>query len=1052
MSLPRTMKELNFGSGLNSKGDERAQPEQLLDIATNVEFDDVDGLRCRFPFDGVRTALVGGGTLTDARKLAMLGSELVCFTKDALYAWVPAQNAWARRATHLAIALDEEDVFSSPADQYDADRAELAGVVFYAWVEGTGSAALVYLAAADKATGTTIFNRAAVGTAPCKKPRLVALETRVLLLYEQGSTPGLLVRSLDPAAISVSGGATSVDSGSWGVYALTYDAERIPNADTAVIAYMNSGAGTAYTVLTLTAGLVETAVQKTRYANSAIAVAVAPDGQHVRIFRTNGISPGGAPGVQSDLLTIGLADVIVGQAIGGPKSPPPTRVAAAYVDVLVSGQYRCYVFWDDFDSVTSNSVLTGYNWADDSGAIGFADPGHTLVGHVTPTSRAFAYDGHVYFWTAFDRASSFPGWTGANATTFFAQVQNTYFLYREDGFLCAKAAADVAGGVPTQGRLPNVATIDGKTFAWAGGRKRHIVLAASAQRGYSAERTPRDISFTFDSNEARRCVQLGETLYVTGGEILQYDGVGLYEVGFHIYPWVFAASDENVAGNIAPAGYAYKFNWRWANAKGEVERSTTATVATVTLARGGGDRTLVVAGALHLLCNTHKTTQPPACEGWRSAANPAAGAPFYAVTSNDPGATTAPNQYLSCAPPATLANAAAFEDNFADTTLTAGEANQENGAVLANLAPPAAKLIAANESRVFLGGISGAPRQIWYSKLRNDGEVAAFNDALTFDVPIDGGEVTALGFLDGALIVWCETATYAFSGTGFDNTGGGTNFQLSRILSTDLGCVSAESCALFDDGFLVKTSKGWFALGRSLSYQYVGAGVFKYDDEPVVAMSVLTARHQVRILTHVTTANALIGGGDPPPPIGRILVFDTLVQQWAETSVNDGLDMLLWNGMPAYLTDTGVRAELATWDGYDGSDYTLTEMDVETGWIKFGAMQSRAIVDAVQLLGEYRSDCRVRVRLARDYKEASGEWAYDTDKTWTPSPAVVGSSLQLKQGPRYRRCGSLKARFTITAPDGFSPLGGPCVRMTSIAMPYAVEPNTYSALAAAQKQ
>ncbi len=281
---------------------------------------------------------------------------------------------------------------------------------------------------------------------------------------------------------------------------------------------------------------------------------------------------------------------------------------------------------------------------------------------------------------------------------------------------------------------------------------------------------------------------------------------------------------------------------------------------------------------------------------------PTIDAPFFLATGIDPTITAGDNAYESnnTASPARPT----MNDNIIDAALTS---RQQLAAELENLAPPAASIIFASDARLFLAGIPGFPNQIWYSKLRTIGSVAAFNDALTIDVPTDGGAVTAIGVLDGALIVWCETATYQFAGGGFDNAGGGSNYALARILATDTGCEVQEAVAFFDGGYLVSSGKGWYVLDRSLNYSYVGAGVYRYDAEPVLAMLVLTMRNQIRILTS-----------------NRMLVFDTLVNQWAETSVNDGLDMLMWNGQPAYLTATGVRAELATWDGYAGTDYTLT--------------------------------------------------------------------------------------------------------------------------------
>lgn len=1011
------LKEIGLAYGLNTKGDERAQPEQLLDLATNVEFDDVGGLRCRYPFDPVRTDIVGGGTIANARKLAMLGDELLCFTIDTLYSYSWQLQKWVSKGAHLAIKTDEVPRFVTTGDQVDCDRAEMSGVIVYAWTEGTSS----YVAALDKVSGTVVCPPTVIADASgtVTRPRLVALSTRIMLLYHNGtdgSPVSLRARPLDPAAVATSLAAAATTILSTPNFGSFYDACQIIGTDTCAIVARRATT-TSYSVFTLTAGAVLTSSTKARTAATTLAIASNAAGTRLQIVRM-----ASATAITGDLLDASsLADVFINQAIGTTSANPPVQIAAAFRSVTTGGQFRCYVFWSsgDIPDVTTS------NFIDDANAVGTQAVFANTVG---VASRAFDYNGSVYLWAGFAESTS------TYSFGYQFSLQNTYFLYRDDATLAgAKACTDAAGGAGSQSHLPGVALTSGSTgFSWCGIRKRRILLGAADARGSGyAARSPQDITFTFDSNEARRTVQFGQALYVTGGEIKQYDGRQLTEVGFHIYPWSFVGVLLGAGGSLSAGGYAWKMTWRWQNAAGEVERSTTATVETGTAVATDKARF----GNIRPLCVTHKLTPPPEVEVWRTLVNPSASSPFFKVSSQDPAAISNPNRNLVNDPtaPTTFPT---FDDSAADTAVRGLEANPENNGVLEALAPPPASIIAATENRIFLAGISGFPNQIQYSKLRTIGQVASFNDALTLDVPSDGGAITALGVLDGALIVWCETATYAYGGSGFDNAGSGTNYQLARTLSKSLGCVGSEACALGDDGFFVKTSKGWFLLDRALNYAYIGAGVDAFDSETVLATLVLTKRHQVRILT-----------------TARMLVFDTLVKQWAQTSVSDGLDLVLSNGQPAYLTATGPRVELATWDGYAGTDASLTVIDVETGWAKFGAMQARAIVDHVQLLGELRSACVIRKRLAKDYEAASpGVWNYTTDVTWTPSPGVLGSALQVRQSPRWKRCESIKARFTVTHPDGVSPLGGPCVRFTSIAMLFALEPNTYGALGSAQKQ
>lgn len=1007
--LPRQLKEVQFTAGLNTKGDQRAQPEQQLDIALNVEFDDVGGLRCRYPFDTVRTNIIaGGGAISNARKIVAHGDELLLWTSDTLYTWSEADAAWVSRGTHLAVSVDERERFPSPSDTPQVDRCQLGIHVMYAWTDGTH----VYAAITDLLTGAVVMAPTLVDAASTIAPRIVACSSKWLLFY-RGASDHLVVKAINPASLAASF-ATSATNVTTAATGTNYDVMLIPGAggvDTA-IAVVNVAAGTSYTICVVTAGLAVSRTSKARASVGAIAIAMTPDGVSMQILRDKGTGATGST-VQGDLLTVaGNVDVFVNQDIGTVASGAVLKMTGAFRSVASGGHYLCNVFWTWSES-SSGGWQCATNTVNDAGTIGTQS---TLVRDASIASRAFDVGSHTFLWTVFAG--------GGNATG----LQNCLLLMRDDGFIAAKAlAGNSAGLLPDSTNillacLPAVQLVGGgNEYAFLGIERRRV----STQNGDDyARRAPRDVLFAFDTNEARRAARLGATLYIAAGEVIAYDGSGLVEVGYHVYPWSFGVG--LTTGTALPDGkYTYKVTGRWDNANGERDRSTTVKTATLTVTGGPKDGQV---GSIIPIYTTKKTNA--AIEVWRTELNPTADSPFFLATSTNPTAT-GNNGYL--VNDTTLDTLATFQDDFDDATIATKE---EFPVDLEPIAPPASKLIFATDTRLFLAGIAGNSNQIWYSKLRTVGFVAQFADELTIDVPTDGGAITAIGALDGTLIVWCETATYSFGGGGFDNTGAGANYSLARIISTDLGCVSAEACALADDGFFVKTNKGWFGLDRALNYTYIGAGVDVYDAETVLATTVLTARHQVRVLTSA-----------------RMLVFDTLQRQWAETSVNDGLDLTVWSGQPVYLTATGTRAELATWDGYAGLDYTLTSMDVQTGWIKFGAMQARVIVDYVQLLGELRSTCVIRKRLARDYAAVSpGAYDYTTDKTWTPSPGVIGSAFQVRQSPRFKRCEVVKARFTVTHPDGVSPLGGPGVRITSIAAVFAAEPTAYGALGAAQKQ
>ena len=145
-----------FSGGLQQKGDHRLQQPPALDKCVDAEFDDVGGLRTRKPYSALGVNILGGGTLSNIRKIIAADGELLCFTKDTLYSWDSAASAWVSKATHLAVKTRESapSCATSSDDQSYGDRAELNGVAFYAWVNQNMHTSY---AALDVATGAILI-------------------------------------------------------------------------------------------------------------------------------------------------------------------------------------------------------------------------------------------------------------------------------------------------------------------------------------------------------------------------------------------------------------------------------------------------------------------------------------------------------------------------------------------------------------------------------------------------------------------------------------------------------------------------------------------------------------------------------------------------------------------------------------------------------------------------------------------------------------------------------------------------------------------------------
>lgn len=972
-----------LAAGIDAGDDTRATQPPGLAVCKDVQFDELGGLQTRYPYAAAISSISGGGTLSNCRRVYDLDGELVCFTKDTLYSWNVALSKWVSRGTHMAVSVDEVPVFSTTDDQIDCDRAELSSTVVYAWAT-TAATPSVYVAAIDKTTGAVLVSPTAL-SGTNERPRLVALSTKILLFTHNGTasvTGALHVRALDPAApaTGIASAATQVVAS--GTFNLFYDAMKIPSADTAILGSRRVTT-TSHDIIKVTSALGVTTSTKARTADGPIAVSCEPTGTSVQVVRANGSN------IQGDFITISsLADVTTGQAVGTVVGTPVNQVTACHRSVQNGGAFRCYAFWHGQESAAS-SATTKYNFVDTAGTIGTQA---TLNKQLAVASRAFDYNGDVYVNTVFAAESTAAGSSGA--ATVRAQLQNTYVLMRDDGHLASKSAWQRAGGLAYSfGRLPGVELTSGLTgYTWAASFRRVIVLGGNSHTGY-ADREPLEITYTFDSNKARRALKLGGTTYITGGIVMQYDGVALTELGFLVYPWRFSGVVLGV-GQVDVGIHTYKSTYRWQNAAGEQERSTTATAEQVTV----GASQFVQLSTLPLTV-TRKTTPLPevAIEIWRTIANPTIDTDFYLDSSRDPVAT-GNNGYIANNPTGSIST---YSDNFTDANLITKEANPENGSILENLAPPSGTIIAASDRRLFLANIAGFPNAVWYSRLREDGEVVGFNDALVFSVPQSGGDITAIRFLNETTVVFRETATYAFSGGGFANDGTGENFgpatsqnlDVARNLSLDVGAVSDEAVATFPDGILFKTSKGWYVLDRGWNVRYVGQKVSSFDSDTVLAIHTVETQHHIRILTSA-----------------RMLVFDYLVGEWSEWTVSDGVHATMWNGSHVYLTSTGPRIQNAT---YSGVDYGI---DIETQWFKPADQQGRVNVRWFSFLGENRSDGNVmaRIRVARDYKtNASGVTWFD-DRVWTGLQDLENQSpLQVRHSPSQHECEAMKVRLTV---------------------------------------
>lgn len=1004
--LPTQLVQIPLAAGLNQRLDERAKTPPSLDIARDIQFDELGGIQTRHPYDtAFPLATTTGGTIAaaDLRRVGDNNGELVLFTKSNLYSWIPTASQWVNRGDHLAVALDEETVFASNGDQSAGDRCELGGVQFYAWCEGANT----FVSARDSATKAVYIN--AFQLTSCTRPRFVVLDTFIYFFVVSGVQ--LIARTLDPANVisSIQGAGTAVVGSGFNTY---YDATRVPGQVMAVIAYRQTPT-TSYGVLTIGANIAtRVSATKARTCDGPIGVAVTTAGTQVQIVRSN------VANVVGDLLTLStLADVRTNDAIGAVSGGDTPQQIAACFPASVSSPERCDVYY------AGTLVYCRKNTITTAGTIGtdayFNSP--MFLG-----SRAFTRtaDAHTYIWGAID---------AGDAGT-FGLIQGQYIMFRNDGFLVARSRI---GNVEPLGftgsfvgylsSVQPTATSD--EYAFLGAYKRIITNPGALFHPAFTARAPLDVVATFDSNEARRGVRFGKALYISGSPVLQYDGVALSEVNFSLGPSDANMADVTDTTGLDAGSYSWKNTLRSINAQGEVDRSSsygTRSNIAITL----NHRATQGTNGANAMIATRKANI--AYEFWRTSVNPTLDTPFYLVSSNDPTAAN-PNGYIPDTVATTPYFVAAFVDALKDSAIVNNEQHPESDGSLASIPPPPARVIAATNTRIFLGDIAGLPNTVVYSKARVDGLAAAFNGRLTIDVPAPGGTITAISFLNETVIVFRQTAVYAFAGQGLDNTGGGSNYADAHVITTDVGALNQESLVTTDSGIVFKSQKGWHVLDRSLSVQYIGDKVTSFDGETIQSAHLVPGQHQLRVMTS-----------------SRAVVFDNVASQWCEWTIADAIGGCIWQGQHLYLSSTtGVRAQRTD---YTGVAYGL---DVETAWIKFADIQGFARVKRYLITGEYESIHHLRIRLAYNYKyDGAGNPVYVDDQYWTPFPTTVGSVLQVQVSPSIQQVESVKIRITAssTSDNGTPPTAGASLKLTGLGMEVGIKRGLYKLLDAAQKR
>lgn len=508
-------------------------------------------------------------------------------------------------------------------------------------------------------------------------------------------------------------------------------------------------------------------------------------------------------------------------------------------------------------------------------------------------------------------------------------IQPTYFLLDSAGVVVAKIAPGLANSdvpAPLLSRVPLLSN----SKALVGSTYRSRITAQNGQFASLDGILSTEIDFAATQKYSN--ATLGSNLLVAGGVVQAYDGQTIAESGFNLFPEK-PRSPSLSAGSIPAGNYGYIAVYRWTDAQGQEHRSSPSESLDVIIPAGPDQQVDIFVNALYLTNKANVIIELYRTEN--------AGTVYYLTSSVTRNEAAQALGYIG------------INDNKTDLELISGQILYTTGGVLENIAPPAAKIVATHtaSNRVFLAGLEN-PNELQYSKITAANSAVEFNDALRIPVDPVGGPITALASMDEKLVIFEQDAIFFLSGTGPTNTGLQDTFTTPERISIDIGCIEPRSVVLVPQGLMFKSRKGIYLLSRALSLDYVGAPVEAFNGLTVSSAKVIGELNQVRF----TTLD------------GDCLVYNYVYGFWGTFTNHRALSAEVLNNDYYYIR---ANNELFKENRTSFSDNGVPiKMRLEIGWISFNILQGFSRIYKMLLLGDWKSEHNLLVKVGYDFNEA----------------------------------------------------------------------------------
>lgn len=518
--------------------------------------------------------------------------------------------------------------------------------------------------------------------------------------------------------------------------------------------------------------------------------------------------------------------------------------------------------------------------------------------------------------------------------------------------------------------------------------------------------------------------QIGDVAHIPSGSHFIYDGAWVSENTPHVAPQIQSILGS-ATGSLDIGAHSWIAVWEFEDAAGNLHRSQPS--AAVSYTTTGTDYTVTIELlANQLTMRDTSTTQPLRIALYRTELS---GTVYKLVKRVIPTAS------------ATITGDVIVTDDASDASIADNEILYTSGDVVPNDPPPPAVDSLVAKRRMFIIDANN-PTQVWYSKYLADRTAPEFSASFVLTLP-NGQKATALGEIDGNLIIFTEDQIFAVAGDGPLDTGAQDTFSTPTPIASPVGCVQRNSVVAGPFGLMFLGKNGIHTLTRALDVVYSGAPV-----EDIVSPAGVndTIRSAVLVPTlsevrfQLATATALV-------------VYNYAFGTWAKWTNNNGTHAVYCNDLYTWArTSSGNVFEMFRENvgGYADPDTTGTtiathiEMKVVTPWIKVAGVQGFQRIRRALFLGTKVAACPLNVKIGYNYSSS-----FDTTRSFTQAEMDALSPLQFGVHVPRQKCEAIRFQVDDDIPGSGTPGGG--ITLSAFSLELGVKRGTHKLPPAARK-